>query len=235
MKTLQSRPRLRRRRGPPSSPHQGGRRGRGDRPPRQEAAPQPQVTTVLSKPLPLSEILSEQEIAARKRDEDRQRALKDRQAADLRARQEREAAAKAAAEVRKAEEEARLRAEQLKRRAGQGGQADHRHPAHRPAKTEDKPAARDNKRAAPPGAPARGRWREQAPRRTEEDPRRGAGVTTGSNWRGAGKGGGRHGRHQEDIDLARPSRRPPSRSCARCMCPVTITVADLAHKIAKVT
>ncbi|HRO37008.1 translation initiation factor IF-2 associated domain-containing protein, partial [Thauera sp.] len=83
--------------------HQGGRSGRGDRPPRQEAAPQPQVTTVLSKPLPLSEILSEQEIAARKRDEDRQRALKDRQAADLRARQEREAAAKAAAEARKAE------------------------------------------------------------------------------------------------------------------------------------
>jgi translation initiation factor IF-2 len=149
---------------PPAAPaasaarpaQQGGRHGRGERPQRQEpVAPQPQVTTVLSKPLPLSEILSEEEIAARKRDEDRQRALKDRQAADLRARQEREAAAKAAAEARKAEEEARLRAEQQKKEEpAKAAAKPTTGTLHRPAKTEDKPASREVKRTAP-AAPAR--------------------------------------------------------------------------------
>ncbi len=115
--------------------------GRAGRPGRQE--PAPQVTTVLSKPLPLSEILSEEEIAARKRDEDRQRALKERQAADLRARQEREAAARTAAEARKAEEEARLRAEQQKKEEPAKPAKPTTGTLHRPAKTVDKPARRD--------------------------------------------------------------------------------------------
>ncbi|MBL8463557.1 MAG: translation initiation factor IF-2 [Thauera sp.] len=209
--------------------HQGGRSGRGDRPPRQEAAPQPQVTTVLSKPLPLSEILSEQEIAARKRDEDRQRALKDRQAADLRARQEREAAAKAAAEARKAEEEARLRAEQLKKEEPAKVAKPTTGTLHRPAKTEDKPAARDNKRAAPAAAPAReadGASKRRGGMKTRGE----VGATTGSNWRGAGKGGGRHGRHQQDD---RSSFQAPTEPIVREVhVPETITVADLAHKMA---
>ncbi|MBP6129967.1 MULTISPECIES: translation initiation factor IF-2 [Thauera] len=223
---------------PPAAPaasaarpaQQGGRHGRGERPQRQEpVAPQPQVTTVLSKPLPLSEILSEEEVAARKRDEDRQRALKERQAADLRARQEREAAAKAAAEARKAEEEARLRAEQQKKEEpAKAAAKPTTGTLHRPAKTEDKPASREVKRTAP-AAPAReadGASKRRGGMKTRGE----VGATTGSNWRGAGKGGGRHGRNQQDD---RSSFQAPTEPIVREVhVPETITVADLAHKMA---
>ena len=223
---------------PPAAPaasaarpaQQGGRHGRGERPQRQEpVAPQPQVTTVLSKPLPLSEILSEEEVAARKRDEDRQRALKERQAADLRARQEREAAAKAAAEARKAEEEARLRAEQQKKEEpAKAAAKPTTGTLHRPAKTEDKPASREVKRTAP-AAPAReadGASKRRGGMKTRGE----VGATTGSNWRGAGKGGGRHGRNQQDD---RSSFQAPTEPIVREVhVPETITVADLAHKLA---
>ncbi|KIN89165.1 translation initiation factor IF-2 [Thauera sp. SWB20] len=223
---------------PPAAPaasaarpaQQGGRHGRGERPQRQEpVAPQPQVTTVLSKPLPLSEILSEEEVAARKRDEDRQRALKERQAADLRARQEREAAAKAAAEARKAEEEARLRAEQQKKEEpAKAAAKPTTGTLQRPAKTEDKPASREVKRTAP-AAPAReadGASKRRGGMKTRGE----VGATTGSNWRGAGKGGGRHGRNQQDD---RSSFQAPTEPIVREVhVPETITVADLAHKMA---
>ncbi|WEN41811.1 Translation initiation factor IF-2 [Thauera sp. GDN1] len=200
--------------------------GRAGRPGRQE--PAPQVTTVLSKPLPLSEILSEEEIAARKRDEDRQRALKERQAADLRARQEREAAARTAAEARKAEEEARLRAEQQKKEEPAKPVKPTTGTLHRPAKTEDKPASRDSKRAAPaaPAREAEGAGKRRGGMKTRGE----VGATAGSNWRGAGKGGGRHGRHQQDD---RSSFQAPTEPIVREVhVPETITVADLAHKMA---
>ncbi|MHB1372304.1 MAG: translation initiation factor IF-2 [Thauera sp.] len=191
-----------------------------------EAPAAPTVTTVLSKPLPLSEILSGEEIAARKRDEDRLRALKERQAADLRARQERDAAARAAADARKAEEEARLRAEQLKKEEPAKAAKPTTGTLHRPAKTEDKPASREVKRA--PAAPAR--EAEGAKRRGGMKTRGEVGATTGSNWRGAGKGGGRHGRHQQDD---RSSFQAPTEPIVREVhVPETITVADLAHKMA---
>ncbi|HHW64984.1 MAG TPA: translation initiation factor IF-2, partial [Rhodocyclaceae bacterium] len=175
--------------------------------------------------LPLSEILSEEEIAARKRDEERQRALKERQAADLRARQEREAAARAAAEARKAEEEARLRAEQQKKEEPAAAAKTTTGTLHRPAKTDAKPAGRDAKR----GAPAPAREAEAAGKRRGGLKTRGeVGATTGSNWRGAGKGGGR--RHQQED---RSSFQAPAEPIVREVhVPETITVADLAHKMA---
>ena len=187
----------------------------------------PTVTTVLSKPRPLSEILSDEEIAARKRDEDRQRALKERQAADLRARQERDAASRAAADARKAEEEARLRAEQQKKEEPAKAAKPTTGTLHRPAKTEDKPAAREPKRSA---APAPAREAEGAGKRRGGLKTRGeVGATTGSNWRGAGKGGGR--RHQQQDD--RSSFQAPAEPIVREVhVPETITVADLAHKMA---
>ena len=213
-----------------SRPAQSGRPGRPERGPRQEApaAPAPQVTTVLSKPLPLSQILGDEEIAARKRDEERQRALKERQTADLRARQERDAAARAASDARKAEEEARLRAEQQKKEEPAKVVKPTTGTLHRPAKTEDKPASRDTKRVAP-AAPAReadGASKRRGGMKTRGE----VGATTGSNWRGAGKGGGRHGRHQQDD---RSNFQAPSEPIVREVhVPETITVADLAHKMA---
>ncbi|WP_345794858.1 translation initiation factor IF-2 [Thauera sp. JM12B12] len=192
-----------------------------------EAPAAPTVTTVLSKPLPLSEILSDEEIAARKRDEERQRALKERQAADLRARQEREAAARAAAEARKAEEEARLRAEQQKKEEPAKAAKATTGTLHRPAKTDDKPASREVKRGAPaPAREAEGAGKRRGGMKTRGE----VGATTGSNWRGAGKGGGRHGRHQQDD---RSSFQAPTEPIVHEVhVPETITVADLAHKMA---
>ena len=202
----------------------GNDRKRGK--PRSEAPVEaPAVTTVLSKPLPLSEILSEEEIAARKRDEERQRALKERQAADLRARQEREAAARAASEARKAEEEARLRAEQQKKDEPAKAAKPTTGTLHRPAKTEDKaPATREGKRS--PAAPAR--EADAASKRRGGMKTRGE-VGAGSGWRGAGKGGGRNARRQDD----RTNFQAPTEPIVREVhVPETITVADLAHKMA---
>ena len=189
----------------------------------------PTVTTVLSKPRPLSEILSEDEIAARKRDDERLRALKERQVADLRARQEREAASRAAVDARKAEEEARLRAEQQKKEEPAKVAKPTTGTLHRPAKTEDKPATRDAKRSAAPAAPAReaeGAGKRRGGLKTRGE----VGATTGSNWRGAGKGGGRR-HHQQQDD--RSSFQAPAEPIVREVhVPETITVADLAHKMA---
>ena len=189
----------------------------------------PTVTTVLSKPRPLSEILSEDEIAARKRDDERLRALKERQVADLRARQEREAASRAAVDARKAEEEARLRAEQQKKEEPAKVAKPTTGTLHRPAKTEDKPATRDAKRSAAPAAPAReaeGAGKRRGGLKTRGE----VGATTGSNWRGAGKGGGR--RHQQQQDDRSSFQAPAEPIVREVHVPETITVADLAHKMA---
>ncbi|MCV2215883.1 translation initiation factor IF-2 [Thauera sp. Sel9] len=193
------------------------------------AAPAPTKTTttlVRSKPLPLNEILSDEEIAARKRDEERLRALRERQAADLRARQEREAAARAAADARRAEEEARVAAalkkqeEPAKPAAAKPGSGT----LHRPAKADDKPGAKDAKRGAP------GRDAADGGKRRGGLKTRGEVGAGGNNWRGAGKGGGRHGRHQSDE---RSNFQAPSEPIVREVhVPETITVADLAHKMA---
>ena len=194
------------------------------------------TTLVHSKPLAISELLSDEEVAARKRDEDRLRALRDRQAADLRARNEREAAARTASENRRADEEARVAAE-LKKKEEPPKPAVVAKPVtgtlHRPAKSAEKPAAKDAKPAAKDakrGAAAPAREADGAKRRGGLKTRGEVGATTNSNWRGAGRGGGRHGRHQQDD---RTNFQAPSEPIVREVhVPETITVADLAHKMA---
>ena len=194
------------------------------------------TTLVHSKPLAISELLSDEEVAARKRDEDRLRALRDRQAADLRARNEREAAARTASENRRADEEARVAAE-LKKKEEPPKPAVVAKPVtgtlHRPAKSAEKPAAKDAKPAAKDakrGAAAPTREADGAKRRGGLKTRGEVGATTNSNWRGAGRGGGRHGRHQQDD---RTNFQAPSEPIVREVhVPETITVADLAHKMA---
>ena len=192
----------------------------------------PATTLVRSKPLPISEILSDDEVAARKRDEDRLRALKERQAADLRARQERETAARAASDARRADEEARVAAE-LKKKEEPAKPAAAKPVSgtlHRPAKTEAKPAAKPAAKDAKRGGAAPAREADGAKRRGGLKTRGEVGATTGSNWRGAGRGGGRHGRHQQDD---RTNFQAPSEPIVREVhVPETITVADLAHKMA---
>jgi translation initiation factor IF-2 len=193
---------------------------------RREAAPRevkPTVTLVLSKPVSINELLSDEERASREREANRARALAERQAADLRARQDRESAARAAADARRTEEETRLRVEQQKKEevAKPAAPKGPSGTIHRPAKTEDKPA-KEVKRAAP------ARESDGAKRRGGLKTRGEVGATTGSSWRGGGKGGGRHGRQQDD----RQSFQAPTEPIVREVhVPETITVADLAHKM----
>ena len=185
----------------------------------------PTIKLVRSRPAPISELLSDEERALREREASRARALAERQAADLRARQEREQAARAAADARRAEEEARLRAAQEKK--DEPAKPAAKAPTgtlHRPARTDDKPA-KDAKRGTPPRADADG-----ARRRGGLKTRGEVGATTGSGWRGGGRGGGRHGRHHQDD---RQSFQAPTEPIVREVhVPETITVADLAHKMA---
>ncbi|NMG34898.1 translation initiation factor IF-2 [Azoarcus sp. TTM-91] len=175
------------------------------------------------KPVSITELLSEEEIAAREREANRHRQLQERQAADLRARQQRDAAAKAAAEARRAEEEARVRAEAQRKEEAAKPAATAAKPTtgtlHRPAKADDK-GAKDVKRGT--------RENESAKRRGLKTRGEVGGASAGNAWRGA-KGGGRHGRGQDD----RQSFQAPSEPIVREVhVPETITVADLAHKMA---
>ncbi|PTD98149.1 translation initiation factor IF-2 [Pseudothauera lacus] len=188
-----------------------------------EVAAETPAETAPARPLTISELLSDEERAAREAEERRARALKERQLADLRARQEREAATRAASEARRLEEEARLRAEE-KKKAEEAARPAAKGPSgtlHRPAKSDDK-AGKDVKR----GAPAR--EADSAKRRGGLKTRGEVGASAG--WKGA-RGGGRHGggRHQQDD---RSGFQAPSEPIVREVhVPETITVADLAHKM----
>ncbi|ANQ85270.1 translation initiation factor IF-2 [Azoarcus olearius] len=176
-----------------------------------------------ARPVSITELLSEEEIAAREREARRHRELVERQQADLRARQQREAAAKAAAEARRLDEEAKARAEQQKKEEAAKPAAK---PApgptgtlHRPAKADDK-AGKDAKRG--PAREADGAKRRGIKTRGEV-----GGAASGNAWRGA-KGGGRHGRQQDDRQTFQAPTEPIVREVH---VPETITVADLAHKM----
>lgn len=168
-------------------------------------------------------ILSDDEIAARNREETRHRELRARQEADLKARQERDAAslaARAAAEVRRAEEVAR---------ASQPPEVEAVKPAvkgpsgtlHRPARTDDKAPAKDTKRGA------RAIVSEDVSKRRGLKTRGEVGGAAAS-WRGA-RAGGRSGRgSQRDQKNFQAPVEPITRDVH---VPETVTVADLAHKM----
>ncbi|AWI74969.1 translation initiation factor IF-2 [Parazoarcus communis] len=204
----------------------GASRGGDNRQAAPKAGPAP--TMVHSRPVPISQIISDEEVAARERESRRHRELVERQQADIRARQEREQAAKAAAENRRLEEEARVVAEQkAKEEAARPAAAK---PAkstsgtlHKPAKTEDKTKDSANKRG---GA----RESESSKRRGLKTRGEVGASTSGNAWRGA-KGGGRHSRHQQD-DRQTSFQAPVEPIVREIHVPETISVADLAHKMA---
>jgi translation initiation factor IF-2 len=166
-------------------------------------------------------VIGSEELAVREREARRHADLRARQEADLKAKQERETRARAAAEARKAEEEAKQRAEAEKKTAaeapaeakGKSGTL------HKPAKTED--ATRRD---------ARGRteWKDEGARRRAGLKTRGEIGGAGAGWRGA-KGGGRHGARNQDRQNFQQPTEPIVREV---QVPETITVADLAHKMA---
>ncbi|BAL24561.1 translation initiation factor IF-2 [Azoarcus sp. KH32C] len=185
-----------------------------------------EAAAVQRKPLSVS-ILSDEERAAREREARRHEELRARQLADLKAKQEREASARAAAEARRAEEEARVRADAEKRaEAAKAPAKEAKGPSgtlHRPAKADDRAAGKDAKRG-PRSGEAAGEGEKRRGLKTRGE----VGATTGS-WRGA-RGGGRHGRGQADEQKG--FQAPVEPVVREIHVPETISVADLAHKMA---
>ena len=163
-----------------------------------------------------SAFLSPEEIAARAAEERRMRELRERQEADLRAKQEREAAAAAArvAATAAAEQQRVAEAEGVPAKGTSGT-------LHRPAKTEDH-ASKDRRGRAAPA--------DDSPK-----PRRGLKVRGdlpgGGNWKGA-RGGGRGGRGGNNRNVPTNFQAPVDPIVREVHVPETITVADLAHKMA---
>ncbi|MDR1854287.1 MAG: translation initiation factor IF-2, partial [Azoarcus sp.] len=184
-------------------------------------------------PPPITEILSEEELAARAQESARHRQLRERQQADLRARQEREAAAKAAAEARRIEEEqAAARAAQEPKEKDKdaaakptGGKKATTGTLHRPARDEAKAAREPGKRGGARDGDAAGGKRRGL--KTRGDVSGG----TGGNWRGS-RGGGRRGGHSHVEEQHAGFQAPTEPIVREVHVPETITVADLAHKMA---
>ncbi|MCK6388265.1 MAG: translation initiation factor IF-2, partial [Zoogloea sp.] len=165
-------------------------------------------------------ILSAEEKAAREREAQRHAELQARQAADLKEKQEREARARAAM-LQRAEDE-KMRAAAAEKAKAEGEAAPKTGTLHKPAKPEDKGARKDAKKVVGKEVAA-------------DTKRRGSGIktrgdTTGGagGWRGGGRSGGRGGRHQDSPAFVAPIE-PIVREVH---VPETISVADLAHKMA---
>ncbi|MBS0354330.1 MAG: translation initiation factor IF-2 [Proteobacteria bacterium] len=185
--------------------------------PAKEAAQQRPVRRVV-----VGSILSPEEKAAREREAQRSAELAARQAADLKEKQEREARARAAM-LQRAEEEKQRQAAAEKAKA-EGEAASKSGTLHKPAKADDKGArSKDGKKVV-------------AKEAVGDSKRRGAGIktrgdTTGGagGWRGGGRSGGRNGGRQQDTQSFVAPTEPIVREVH---VPETISVADLAHKMA---
>lgn len=170
---------------------------------------------------PVVEVKPERKLTARELEEKRHRDLLAHQAAELKAKQEREAARKAADEARRqAEEAARQAAAEKAKAAAESGKTG---TLHKPAKVDDKAAV---KKAAPASKP--GGWQEDAAKRRQIKTRGDAGGGAGG-WRGGPKGGRHGGRHQDQSTSFQAPTEPVIREVH---VPETISVADLAHKMA---
>ncbi|MBS1210761.1 MAG: bacterial translation initiation factor 2 (bIF-2), partial [Proteobacteria bacterium] len=172
---------------------------------------------------------------AREREERRHRELLEHQAAEKRAKEAQIAARKLAEEmaVRKAAE-AKAKAEanaaaaasaaaQAKAKAD-SARKDGNNTLHKPAKTADAPSKK-------PAQPARGPgWQDDAKKRgtikTRGDSAGGAG-----GWRGGPRGGSRHGGRNAG-DNAMQFQAPTEPVVREVHVPETISVSDLAHKMA---
>ena len=190
--------------------------------PAEASAPAAAKPKAAAKPRPVLKpiVLSEEERAARARESDRYNPLRERQRADMLARQEREAASRDAEDARRKEAEERAR-----------------------AAAEAPPAAPARGDAAP--APGKGTGRGDA-RGKERDHRRdtngddnerrhrGGIKTRGAaddNARRGAKGGGKVRGNKQRLDQ-QAFQAPTEPVVREVHVPETITVADLAHKMA---
>lgn len=198
----------------------------------------------------ISDMLSPEERAAREKEARRAAELAAIQAAEIKAKQEREArrraeeegvraraAAAATAAAEKAAREAK-EAEAAKNRpasapaaaAGAAGKTGTLHkPVKTEAKTEKKPVAKKGERQGV-AVLKEGQAKEDANKRRQIKTRGDAGGGA-AGWRGA-RGGGRHGRDERHGDVGQSFQAPSEPVVRDVHVPETISVADLAHKMA---
>ncbi|WP_018410898.1 translation initiation factor IF-2 [Methyloversatilis thermotolerans] len=165
----------------------------------------------------------ERPMSAREREAKRHAELLAIQARELKEKQEREVRMRHEMEARlakaQAEAEAKAKAEEDAKAAAAKAPAG---TLHKPAKADDKGAA---KTAKPAAAPAKGKpgtnWKDDAAKRRQIKTRGDAGT---GGWRAGPKG-----RHHRDHDQAQAA--PAEAVVREVLVPETISVADLAHKM----
>jgi len=160
-------------------------------------------------------VVDEEQTRLREMESQKQSELMARQAAELKEKQEREAKARQEAEERLAQQAA-AEAEKAKAQEAAPGTTG---TLHKPAGKPDKKDEKQKKAAAA--------WKEEAAKKRTIKTRGDTGGASG--WRGA-KGGGRH-RHAHHEEHA-PAQMPAEPIVREVLVPETITVADLAHKMA---
>jgi len=159
-------------------------------------------------------VVDAEQARLRELESQKQSELMARQAAELKDKQEREARAKQEAEERIAQQTAE--AEKAKAQEAAPGTTG---TLHKPAGKPDKKDEKQKKAAAA--------WKEEAAKKRTIKTR---GDTAGaSGWRGA-KAGGRHRHHAQEEHA--PAQMPSEPIVREVLVPETITVADLAHKMA---
>src|SRR6266581_841213 len=183
----------------------------------------PEVEEVAASPRPT--VIDPAQAALREQEAKRQAELAALQAAEIKERQDREARARAEAEARQAQALAQTEAAAAEQATAQTkeGQPSVSGTLHKPAgKVEEK------KPGAKKGATAPG-WKDEAARKRAIKTR--GDVGGGAGWRGAPAGGrGRHGRHGHHEETQAPVAQEAV--VREVSVPETISVADLAHKMA---
>jgi translation initiation factor IF-2 len=193
----------------------------------------PDVAEVAATPRPTTarvSVINAEEMAARERDARRHAELMARQTADIKAKQEREARARAAIEARRAEEE-QAKVEAARKAAEVAAPAPAPAPAadakgktgtlHKPAKDEAaarRPAGREG-------------WKDEGAKRRGLKTRGDTAGAANAGWRGA-KAGGRHGQRGAGSQDRQGFQLPTEQVVKEVPIPETISVADLAHKMA---
>ncbi len=173
-------------------------------------------------------VIDAEQTALREQEAKRQAELAAIQAAELKEKQEREAKARAEAEARLAQlqaqaEAAAAAAEKVAAPTGEPGVSG---TLHKPA-TAAKPGEAQRK-GEKKGTPAAPKGDDSRNRRGGLKTRGDTGGGTGG-WRGGPKQGGRHGRHHDEE---RGAPQPVEQVIREVYVPETISVADLAHKMA---
>ena len=165
-------------------------------------------------------VIDAEQMALREAESKRHDRLAAIQAAELKEKQERELRARAEAEKRLVAQQAEIEQKAVVPQAKEAGVSGTLHkPAGKPE--AEKKSEKDKKAGA---------WKDEAAKRRTIKTRGDTGGGAGG-WRGGPRGGGRHGRHGH-ADDAQATPQVVEAIVREVHVPETITVADLAHKMA---